>query len=152
MPGGEAGADGGLALLADVAVGGVEIIIARLQKAVRLEVVQLQFNYLDFDDPKVQSRACYEVCVKHNKPVIVMEPAGPLPPLGPVVDTGKQLRDGDGHGAAVHAVAAGCTGGLSPAGAALRFCASFPNVRMILSGMGSMEMMEDRAAAMAWSR
>lgn len=39
-----------------------------------LEVVQLQFNYLDFDDPRVQSRACYEVCVKHNKPVIVMEP------------------------------------------------------------------------------
>ena len=32
-----------------------------------LEVVQLQFNYLDFDDPKVQSRACYEVCVKHSK-------------------------------------------------------------------------------------
>ena len=25
-----------------------------------LEVVQLQFNYLDFDDPRVQSRACYE--------------------------------------------------------------------------------------------
>lgn len=39
---------------------------------------------------------------------------------------------------------------MSPAGAALRFCASFPNVRMILSGMGSMEMMEDNLSAMAW--
>ena len=36
--------------------------------------MQLQFNYADYDDPKVQSRKCYEVCVKHGKPVIVMEP------------------------------------------------------------------------------
>lgn len=34
-----------------------------------IEVVQLQFNYMDYDDPAVQSRACYEVCVKHNKPL-----------------------------------------------------------------------------------
>ena len=33
-----------------------------------------RFNYVDYDDPAVQSRACYEVCRKHNKPVIVMEP------------------------------------------------------------------------------
>lgn len=40
-----------------------------------IEVVQLQFNYLDYDDPAVQSRRCYEVCCRHNKPVLVMEPA-----------------------------------------------------------------------------
>ncbi len=39
-----------------------------------VEVVQIQLNYVDFDDPAVQSRKCYEVCRKHNKPVIVMEP------------------------------------------------------------------------------
>lgn len=39
-----------------------------------IEVVQIQFNYLDYDDPAVQSRRCYEVCRKHGKPVIVMEP------------------------------------------------------------------------------
>ena len=27
-----------------------------------IEVVQIQFNYLDYDDPAVQSRRCYEVC------------------------------------------------------------------------------------------
>ena len=36
-------------------------------------MVQIQFNYLDYDDPAVQSRRCYEVCRKH----IVMEPVVP---------------------------------------------------------------------------
>ena len=40
----------------------------------QIEVVQIQFNYLDYDDPTVQSRRCYEVCRKFGKPVIVMEP------------------------------------------------------------------------------
>ena len=40
----------------------------------QIEVVQIQFNYADYDAPAVQSRACYEVCRKYGKPVIVMEP------------------------------------------------------------------------------
>ena len=40
----------------------------------QIEVVQIQFNYVDYDDPAVQSRKCYEVCRKFNKPVLVMEP------------------------------------------------------------------------------
>ena len=28
-----------------------------------VEFVQIQFNYLDYESPKVQSRECYEVCV-----------------------------------------------------------------------------------------
>lgn len=39
----------------------------------QIEVVQIQFNYLDYDDPAVQSRKCYEVCRKFDKLVIVME-------------------------------------------------------------------------------
>lgn len=39
-----------------------------------LEVVQIQFNYVDYEDPAIQSRRCCEVCRKHHKPVIVMEP------------------------------------------------------------------------------
>ena len=27
----------------------------------QIEVVQIQFNYLDYEDPAVQSRKCYEV-------------------------------------------------------------------------------------------
>jgi predicted aldo/keto reductase-like oxidoreductase len=99
-----------------------------------IEVVQLQFNYLDFDDPKVQSRACYEVCERHNKPIIVMEPmrGGKLADLPPEA---AQILDGLGGG--------------SCASYALRFCAQFPNVRMILSGMSSMEMLEDNTATMS---
>lgn len=38
-----------------------------------IEVVHIQFNYVDYDDPAVQSRKCYEVCRRHGKPVLVME-------------------------------------------------------------------------------
>ena len=36
----------------------------------QIEVVQIQFNYLDYESPRVESRKCYEVCRKHNKPVL----------------------------------------------------------------------------------
>ena len=39
-----------------------------------MEFVQLQINYADWESPSIQSRACYEVARKHNKPFIVMEP------------------------------------------------------------------------------
>ena len=93
-----------------------------------IEAVQLQFNYLDFDDPTVQSKACYDVAVKHGKKVIVMEPVrgGVLADLPPqAAEIFDKLNGG------------------SYASYALRFAASFPAVFMVLSGMGSMEMMTD---------
>ena len=45
-----------------------------LTKHPDVDFVQLQINYADWDSPVIQSRACYEVARKHNKPVIVMEP------------------------------------------------------------------------------
>ena len=38
------------------------------------EFVQLQINYGDWENPAVQSRACYEVVRKCGRPVVVMEP------------------------------------------------------------------------------
>ena len=39
-----------------------------------MEFVQLQINYGDWENPAIQSRACYEMARKYGKPVIVMEP------------------------------------------------------------------------------
>ncbi len=38
------------------------------------ELVQLQLNYIDWENESVQSRKCYEVCVKHGVQITVMEP------------------------------------------------------------------------------
>lgn len=90
----------------------------------QIEVVQIQFNYVDYDDPAVQSRKCYEVCRKHNKPVLVMEPVKG----GNLVNLPEDAK----------AVLDGLHGG-SPASYAIRFAASFPGIEMVLSGMSSLE-------------
>ena len=89
-----------------------------------IEVVQIQFNYVDYDDTAVQSRKCYDVCVKHGKPVIVMEPVKG----GNLVNLPEDAK----------AVLDGLHGG-SPASYAIRFAASFPGIEMVLSGMSSLE-------------
>ena len=39
-----------------------------------VEIVQIQFNYADYESSSVQSKKVYEVCQKYDKPVLVMEP------------------------------------------------------------------------------
>ena len=51
-----------------------EVLDQILTEYPQIEVVQIQFNYMDYEDPVVLSRRVYEVCRKHQKPVIVMEP------------------------------------------------------------------------------
>lgn len=98
-----------------------------------IEVVQIQFNYADYDDPAVQSRLCYEVCRKFNKPVIVMEP----------VKGGNLVNLPDEAKAVLEALHGG-----SAASYALRFAAGFPGMMMVLSGMSDMAQMEDNIAYM----
>ncbi|MBQ3849876.1 MAG: aldo/keto reductase [Clostridia bacterium] len=98
-----------------------------------VEVVQIQFNYLDYNDPSVDSRGVYEVCEKHNKPVIVMEPV-----------KGGQLV---GLPDEAQAVFDELKGG-SNASYAIRFAAGFPNMCMVLSGMSNTEQMEDNISFM----
>ena len=110
-----------------------EVLDKILSDHPEIEVVQLQFNYADYNNPGVESRGCYEVCEKHGKPVIVMEPVkgGSLVNLP---DAAKKVFDNLGGG--------------SYASFAIRFAASFPNIMMVLSGMGSMEMMTDNVSYM----
>lgn len=99
----------------------------------QIEVVQIQFNYVDYEDPAVQSRKCYEVCRKHGKPVIVMEPVkgGNLVNLP---DDAKKILDGLNGGSA--------------ASYAIRFAASFDGIFMVLSGMSNMEQLKDNLSYM----
>ena len=99
----------------------------------QIEVVQIQFNYLDYDDPAVESRKCYEVCRKYGKPVIVMEPVKG----GNLVNLPEAAR----------AVLDGLRGG-SPASYALRFAAGFEGIEMVLSGMSNLEQMKDNVSTM----
>ncbi len=66
-----------------------------LTKHPEMEFVQLQINYLDWESEWVHSRECYEVAVKHGKPVIVMEPVkgGTLAKLP--AEAEKLFRDRD---------------------------------------------------------
>ena len=51
-----------------------EVLDQILTEYPQIEVVQIQFNYVDYEDASVESRKVYETCEKHGKPVIVMEP------------------------------------------------------------------------------
>ena len=99
-----------------------------------IEVVQIQFNYADMENPNVQSRACWEVCRKHNKPIIVMEPVkgGRLVNL-PVV--ARQILEELNGG--------------SVASYAIRFAAGYEGMMMVLSGMGDLDMVKDNCGYMA---
>lgn len=110
-----------------------EVLDMILTEHPEIEIVQIQFNYVDYDDASVESRKVYEVCEKHNKPVIVMEPVkgGCLVNLPAEAD----------------AVLRGLNGG-SNASYAIRFAASFPNMAMVLSGMSNLEQMTDNLSAM----
>ena len=110
-----------------------EVLDQILTEYPQIEVVQIQFNYLDYDDIAVQSRKCYEVCRKHGKPVLVMEPVkgGSLVNLP---EEAKKVLD-DLHGG-------------SPASYAIRFAAGFPGMLMVLSGMSNMEQMKDNLSYM----
>ena len=110
-----------------------EVLDQILTEYPQVEVVQIQFNYLDYDDVAVQSRKCYEVCCKHGKPVLVMEPVkgGSLVNLP---EEAKKVLD-DLHGG-------------SPASYAIRFAAGFPGMMMVLSGMSNLEQMKDNLSYM----
>ena len=99
----------------------------------QVEMVQIQLNYVDYEDPAVQSRACLEVCRRHGKPAIVMEP----------VKGGNLVNLPE----AAKRYIADLNGG-SPASYAMRFAAGCDGVRMTLSGMSNLSQMQDNLSCM----
>ena len=110
-----------------------EVLDQILTEYPEIEVVQIQFNYLDYESPTTQSRLCYEVCVKHDKPVLIMEPVKG----GSLINLPKEAQtilDELNNG--------------SNASYAIRFASSFPNVVMVLSGMSDISQMKDNISFM----
>lgn len=104
-----------------------------LKEQPEIEVVQIQLNYVDYEDPSVESRKCYEVCEKYGKKVVVMEPikGGSLLDLP---DEAKSIFD--------------ALGDASYASYAIRFAAGFPNIMTVLSGMSRLSDVENNTEYM----
>ena len=105
-----------------------------LQAHPEAEFVQLQINYADWENPAIQSRACYEIARKYNKPVIIMEPVKGGNLANPPETVAKIFKAADPN--------ASC------ASWAIKFAASLDGVITVLSGMSNLEQMQDNLSFM----
>ena len=94
-----------------------------------MEFVQLQVNYADWDNANTQSRKCVEVCQKHGKPIVIMEPVRGGTLATPPEPVANVLREADPD--------------VSFVSWALRFAMGVPNLVTVLSGMSSLQQMQE---------
>lgn len=105
-----------------------EALIEALEAFPDCDFIQLQINYLDWENYSIEAKKCYEIACEHNKPVIVMEPVkgGALANLPEKAEKILKEYDPDSENVSY----------------ALRFCNELDNVFMILNGVSSLEQME----------
>ncbi len=94
-----------------------------------LDIVQLELNYLDWEDPVIESHKCYDLCVKHGIDVYVMEPLKG----GVIVNPSDEIREEFKNFSPDESIAS----------LAIRFCASLEHVKMVLCGMTTMDDLVD---------
>lgn len=92
-----------------------------------MEIVQLQINYADWESESLQAKKLYETAARHGKEIVVMEPV-----------KGGMLANLPSDAAALLP-----EGGVSQAQWALRFAQGLDKVKIVLSGMNTMEQMDE---------
>ncbi|MBQ6582349.1 MAG: aldo/keto reductase [Mogibacterium sp.] len=111
-----------------------EFIDRILTEHPEMEFVQIQLNYLDWENAGVRARECCEMIAKHGRPIVVMEPC----------KGGTLTNLPDDVAEILHRYAPD----QSQASWAIRFAASQRNVRMVLSGVSSLEQLRDNLSFM----
>lgn len=99
-----------------------------------IEVVQIQFNYVDYDSAHVESRKVYEMCRKYNKAVFIMEPVKGGILVNHLPEEARKEFE--------------ALGDMSPASYAMRFAAGFEDVEMVLTGGACLEHIQDNVSYM----
>jgi predicted aldo/keto reductase-like oxidoreductase len=114
---------------------GADTLEKILSEQPAMEFVQLQVNYIDWENEKIQSRANYETACRHDVPVVIMEPVkgGGLADMNPAIAAPLLERSPDA----------------SVASWAFRFLSKLDNVLVMLSGMGTEAQVEDNIATYA---
>lgn len=97
------------------------------------EIIQLQANYSDWDSPDFRECECVELAHAHGFPVIAMEPVKG----GILADPPQAVKD----------ILDEAMPDDSYATAALRFTASQPGIVVTLSGMSTLEQVQDNCRA-----
>ena len=112
-----------------------EVLDRVLTEHPEVEFVQIALNYLDWEHASVQARRCYETIRRHGRQVVVMEAVkgGTLASLPSEVES--LLRE--------------AAPGRSAVDWSLLFGASLDGVLAVLSGMSSVEQMEQNARCLA---
>ena len=100
-----------------------------LSKHPETEFVQLQINYLDWDNPGIQSRKLYEIARKYNTPIVIMEPVKGGLLASDTSQITELLRSANPNA--------------SMASWALRYAAQLEGVFVTLSGMSTYEQLLD---------
>jgi hypothetical protein len=111
-----------------------ELLETILRAHPEIEYVQLQINYVDWEDATICARECYKIATKHGKPVIVMEPIKG----GVLANVPEEAEISFKEHAPEQSVASW----------AVRFAASHENVMMVLSGMSNEEQLADNMSYM----
>ena len=94
----------------------------------QMEFVQLQINYADWESSGVQAHKCVDVCLKHGKSIVIMEPVRGGSLANPPEPVAQILREANPDASYVSW--------------ALRFAMGVPNLITVLSGMSTLEQMQ----------